>query len=203
MQITASLARHLRTLSRDINGGTGLAADLNQLAIDLTRTIPSCVAVSIVSVRLRTAINVSVVDCAADSAAVLASLAVPLTADPGDMLVLQAAEAGAFLMLADDLVGLLGPGHPPMELDRHLRLPIRTGDSFAASLGDLGAINRAIGVLIDRGFPRETAWRELQRRADAADLTLGVASGLLLASLAHRTERSDLTFDRGLSRRAQ
>lgn len=186
MEITATLAEQLRILCGDPDRGNRLAAGLSQLGTELTVAVPSCLAVSIVPAGLGAEIIVSTPVRAADPAAVLASLAVPLsTAEPGDVLVLRAGAAGAFLLLADDLGGLLGPGCPPIELDRHLGSPpTLTGESVAASLADLGAVNQGIGVLIDQGWPPEAARRELQRRGDDADLSIGAAGRVLLGSLA-------------------
>jgi hypothetical protein len=188
VDITESLAEQLRILGGDPDRGDRLAAGLSQLGRDLAVAVPSCLAVSIILVRLGGEITVSALAPAADSAAVLASLAVPLSAgEPGDSLVLRAGEAGAFLLLADDLDGLLGAGHPPIDVDRHLSVPpIGTGASLAAGLADLRAVNQGTGVLIDRGLPPEAAHRELQRRAHDANTSVGVASRALLASLSPR-----------------
>jgi hypothetical protein len=188
VDITESLAEHLRILGGDPDPGHRLAAGLSQLGRDLAVAVPSCLAVSIVLVRLGGEITVSALARTADPAAVLASLAVPLSAgEPGGLLVMRAGEAGAFLLLADDLDGLLGPDHPPIDVDQHLTLPpVGTGESLAAALADLRAVNQGIGVLLDRGLPPEAARRELQRRAQDTNTSVGVASRVLLASLLPR-----------------
>jgi hypothetical protein len=116
---------------------------------------------------------------------VLASLAVPLPGvGPAGVLVLRAAAAGAFLLLADDLDLLLEPGHPPIDIDEHLTWPpAPTSASFSAALADLHVVDQAVGVLIDRGLPPEAARRELRRQADAADTTVAAVSRTLLAAL--------------------
>ena len=122
--------------------------------------------------------EISVSTTAAAPAAVLASLAVPLSAgSSGGLLILRAGEAGAFLLLADDLDGLLGPGHPPIELDEHLAWPAAANaESLGASLADLSVVDQAIGVLVDRGLPPEAAHRELWRRVGEADTTVAAVS---------------------------
>ena len=188
MNAAAALAQHLQVLSGDPVRGDWLAVGLSRLGADLTVAVPSLLAVSFLLVGCGGEIPVSIPAGAADTAAVLASLAVPLSAAE-DMLLLRAGEEGAFLLLADDLDGLLGHGHPPIEVDGHLSWPsIMTGEVLAASLGDLSAVNQGIGVLLDRGLPPEAARRELQRRADDADTTVGDASRSLLANLAPRAE---------------
>ena len=100
------------------------------------------------------------------------------------MLILRAAEEGVFLFLADDLTGLLRPGYPPIEVDRHPSWPpVVTGESLAASLADLNPVNQGIGILLDPGLPPEAARRELQYRADDADVTIGAASRRLPETL--------------------
>jgi hypothetical protein len=186
----AALSQHLRVLSGNPERGDRLMAGMSQLAADLTVAVPSLLAVSIVLVRCGGEVPVSIRAGAADSAAVLASLAVPLpAAEPADVLVLRAGEAGAFLLLADDLDGMLGPGQPPIEVDRHLSWPSAlTGESLAASLADLAAVDQGIGVLLARGLPPEAGRRELQRRADDAGVAIGAASRSLLESLAPPAE---------------
>jgi hypothetical protein len=191
VEITVTLTEQLQHLvSGDPGRGERLAAGLNRLRADLTQAVPSLLAVSIRLVRVGGGITLSTLARAAGSTPVRASLAVPLsTTEPGDLLVLRAGEPGVFLLLADDLAGLLGPGHPPLQVDRHLGWPpAPTGAALAASLADLDAVNQGIGVLLDRGFPPEAAWREVQRRADDADLTIGVASRLLPEVLPPRDE---------------
>lgn len=180
MEITAALAHQLQILDADPDGG--IEAKLNELSRDLTGVVPSCLAVSfIVLARLGGQITVSTLAPGAASVPVLASLAVPLSAvDPGDLLILRAGVAGAFLLLADDLGALPHRGHLPIHLDRHLSLPSSlTGQSLA----DFGTVNQAIGVLLDQGFPPEAARQELQHRADDAAQAVTVTSRGLLQSL--------------------
>lgn len=182
MEITATLTEQLQLLiSGDPGRGERLAAGLNRLRADLTIAVPSLLAVSIRLLRAGGGITLSTLVLAADSTPVRASLALPLsTTEPGDLLILRAAEPGAFLLLADDLTGQLSPGHPAIEVDRHLTWPpVPAGEALAASLAHLDTVNQEIGMLLDRGFPPEAARRELQRRADDADPPIGAASRLL------------------------
>jgi hypothetical protein len=116
--------------------------------------VPSCLSVSIGLVALGSEITVSTVAPGRDSGRVLASLTVPLSAvQPSNTLILRAGEAGAFLLLGDDLDSQLGPGHPPIEVDKHPSAPEPPADeSLTAALTDVGAVNQAIGVLIDQGI---------------------------------------------------
>ena len=185
MRITATVTKQLRLLQGDLAPAGDLAAGLHQLSRDVAVAVPSCLAVTITLARLGGEISVSTT---AEPAAVLASLAVPLSAvSSGSLLVLRAGEAGAFVLLADDLDGLLGPGHSPIDVDQHLAWPTATsGESFTTSLADLSVVNHAVGVLVDRGLPPRAAHRELWQRAGATGTTVVAVSRDLL-----RSARSD------------
>lgn len=109
MRITAAVAEQLLLLHGDPDRGHNFVAALSWLGRDVVLAVPSCLAVTITHARLGGEISASTV---AAPAPVLASLAVPLsTVSSGGLLILRAGEAGAFLLLADDLDGLLAPGH--------------------------------------------------------------------------------------------
>jgi hypothetical protein len=182
VRITAAVAEQLLLLHGDPDRGHNFVAALSWLGRDVVLAVPSCLAVTITHARLGGEISASTV---AAPAPVLASLAVPLsTVSSGGLLILRAGEAGAFLLLADDLDGLLGPaGHPPIDLDEHLAWPsAENAKSLCASLADLSAVDQAIGVLVDRGLPPEAAHRELERRVGEGDTTIADVSRALLAS---------------------
>jgi hypothetical protein len=185
VHITEALAHHLKTLTGDADVGDRLAADLSQLGHDVAVAVPSCLSVSIRLVGVGTEITISAVAPGGGSDTVRASLAVPLSAEqPSNTLILRAGEAGAFLLLGDDLDSQLGPGHQPIEVDKQRSaLTGPAGESLTAALADFGAVNQAIGILIDQGMSPEAAGRHLQRRADDAGITIGVTSRLLLQSL--------------------
>ena len=185
MRITATVAEQLQLLQGDLPRGGDFAAGLNQLSRDVAVAVPSCLAVTITLARPGGEISVSTT---AEPAAVLASLAMPLSAaSSSGLLILRAGAAGAFVLLADDLDGMLGPGHPPIDLDQHLAWPAATGGgSLTTSLADLSLVNHAVGVLVDRGLPPRAAHRELWRRADATGTTVAAVSRDLL-----RSARSD------------
>jgi hypothetical protein len=195
MEIPSAVLLHLHLLSRDDDRGEGFAKGLNQLGADLTRVVPSLLAVSLTLVRLGYEVAVIALAPDVDSTEAAASLAVPLTSGvPGDALVLQAADPGAFLLLAHDLAGLVGPGRPPLEVDRHLILsPTASAASFALALAELHIVNQAIGALLDQGvLDPEAALADLGSRASAAETTIGAVSGHLLADL-RRTMEADPT----------
>jgi hypothetical protein len=156
VRIPATVAEQLRLLDEHpARGGGGLVRALSRLGRDVALAVPSSLAVTIVLDRTDGEVSVSAL---ADPAPVLASLAVPLSAG---LLILRAGAAGAYLLLADDLRGGLGPA----ETDAHLGWPAFSGESLAAALAELGSRNRAIGVLIGQGLTPEDARQELDRRA--------------------------------------
>lgn len=188
MWITATVAEQLRFLHEEPDHGSDLAAGLSRLGRDVALAVPSCLAVTITPAGLggQAGLGGEVsVSMTAGSAAVLASLAVPLAG--GGLLVLRAGEPGAFLLLADHLAGLVGLDHRPVLLDEHLVWPAATS---AASLADVSVVDQAVGVLVDRGLPPGSARRELRRRAGEADTTIAAVSRALLASLSSDPGRS-------------
>jgi hypothetical protein len=92
-------------------------------------------------------------------------------------LTLYAQHAGAFVDLATDL-GYLLHGPPRLHDERRSEdlvrldrdLPPPTQSSSITGVDELSVINRAAGVLIDRGTPPQQAMLELTRHASAAGL---------------------------------
>lgn len=178
MRITVTVAEQLRLLHEDSAEDDGdLVEGLGRLARDVALAVPSSLAVTILLAGPDREVSVS---AQAEPAPVRASLAVRLSAgEPSDLVILRAATAGAFLLLADDLTGPLGSDHPPAVLDGHLSWPALGSESLA----DLRSINQAVGVLVDRGLPPAEARGELQRRATAAGASVAAVSRDLLGSL--------------------
>lgn len=163
-----------------------MAVQLSRLAGGVLVEVPSCLAVSIELSRHGIPLAATVLSPAARPVrgrpAALASLAIPLLAgDGGSALVLRASAAGAFVLLADDLTALIGPGDGPIELDQHLELPAsEPGELLAKSLAWVRLIDRAVGMLIGDGWEPAAAELELHRRAaDAGGTVSAVAERLL------------------------
>jgi hypothetical protein len=181
VRIPAPVAEQLRLLHEDSSQSGDLVQRLTRLGRDVALAVPSSFAVTILLTRMESEISFSALG---EPAPVLASLAVPLYAGASiGQLILRASTAGAYLLLADDFNGRLGPDHWPAEVDAHLSWPTVGSESLAASLAELGPIDQAIGVLIDQGIPPEQADRELERRANAADTTIASICRDLVASL--------------------
>jgi hypothetical protein len=194
VEIPAAVVAQLHVLSHTDDRGDGFVAGVNELGAELARVVPSLLAVSLTLVRLGYDVVVTAHAPGAESSDVTASLAVPLSAgEPADRLVLQAADPGAFLLLAHDLAGLVGPGRVPLEIDRHLAAspaaspsasPAASAASFALALADLAIVNQAIGALLDRTvIDPAAALAVLGDRAAAARTTIATVSRHLLADL--------------------
>jgi hypothetical protein len=190
----AALARgrQHRGPARDAEGTAGLAdggvtARLGRLGREVVAVVPSCVAVSIALSRLGIDVVITV-PLSGDNrmrraTEVLSSLALSLpAAGSGCVLVLQASAPEAFVLLGEDLAVLLGSGHQPPEFDAHLaQVAASTGSDLAEALAELSLLDRALGVLIDDGWPPEAGEGELHRRASAAGLTVTKVAERMLA----------------------
>lgn len=114
-----------------------------------------------------------------------ASLAVRLNTAAGNaVLLLQAADPGAFVLLANDLAAQRDPDALPLQVDQHL-IPITALGSgrLAAELADLRAIEQAVGAMIDQGWLPEQARQELHDRAYYARTAAPAVARQLLAAL--------------------
>jgi hypothetical protein len=181
--------RRLRDTADDPTAGLSdgeLIAGLSRLSRDVLAVVPSCLAVWIRFTRLGIDVGVP---APADGAPLLpdaevrASMALPLRAAGFDgVLVLQASAPGAFALLADDIATLLGSARELPELDAHLSPVAESpGSALAGSLADVRLLDRALGVLIDQGWPPETGEEELHRRAAAAGVPVAAVAERLLA----------------------
>jgi hypothetical protein len=114
------------------------------------------------------------------------SLRIPLTAvagnDVGSSVVLYAAVAGAFVDLAADIGFALAMDASRLLLDEHLvpRIPVGAIIGLRAQ----ATINRAIGVLIERGYTPEWARAELRGHARAGVSDMVASAQYVLDGLA-------------------
>lgn len=184
MKDTAGIARQLRLLCDEPDDADRLVTGLTELGSSVAAAVPSCMSVSVWVGVAGSDAPVTIGIRSEGVGPVLASLAVPRSlAEPGDIVLFQAREAGAFLVLADDLRGWLDP-LVPLLIDEHLHLEIdATAGGLTSSMDDLSAVNRAVGVLIDRGLLPEAAQAELSRRAQQDGTDLPSVSRVLLDSI--------------------
>lgn len=183
MPFTAALAEQLRMLGVDPEDCDLLAVRLTEIGREIAVAVPSCLTVSILLPDLGAELVTRVASCGA-AGPVGASLAVSLQLRPGASLVIRATDPGAFVLLHHELGEVLGFGPGSMEMDRHLTLPpVRTDTSLTASVLDERTVQRAIGVLLDRGLSPEAARDDLRRRAESARSSTGDVARSLLESL--------------------
>jgi hypothetical protein len=179
MELTASLARQLRDLHRSED----FALALGELAAGLATAVPSLVTVSLVVLHQGVPVPVIVKAEPDGGPVVLASLAVELAGRAGCLLILQAAETGAFLLLRDELVTSPAGQATAPQVDQHLSPTPPPGQALTSARARLAAVDRAVGVLLDRGLLPEAALEELRRRAEIAGTELVAAAHALLAEL--------------------
>jgi hypothetical protein len=184
VKLTAAIARQLHLLCENVDDAERLATGLAELGASVASAVPSCMTVSVWVGAIGSEVPVTIGIRSETIGPVLASLAVPLSASaPGDMALFQASELGAFLLLADDLRGLLNP-LLALRVDEDLHTQIdSTEAALTSSMDDLSAVNRALGVLIDQGLLPDNAQAELSRRARQDGTDLPAAGRLLLDSI--------------------
>jgi hypothetical protein len=165
-----------------------LTAQLDRLSREVVAVVPSCTAGSITVSRrgidVGFALPIAGADLVPRAREVLSSLALSLpAAGLGCVLVLQASAPRAFIRLAEDLASWLGSGRRPPVLDAHLApLTASTAPTLAVALAELSLLDRAVGMLIGRGWSPEAAEAELRSRAAVTRLTVVAVAELLLAS---------------------
>jgi hypothetical protein len=184
VKVTAAIARQLQLLCADFEDTERLAIGLTTLGASVVAAVPSCVSVSVTLGVVGSVVPVTIGIRSAVAGPVLASLAVPRSLlDPADIVLFQASQSGAFLLLAADLAAALDPSQP-LRIDEHLDTEIdATAGGLAVSMDNLSAVHRAVGVLIDRGLLPEDAYAELTRQARQDGTDLPSASRLLLDSI--------------------
>jgi hypothetical protein len=191
VHLATQLTEHLLNLGGHRDGDAALrmrdvAAGMVTLVEDLLAEVPSCLSVSLVLHQPAGDVTVSVAVAASGTsspAVVRASLAVSLAAPAEATLLLQAARAGAFLLLADDLVAHQDSADPVMLIDEHLvLLTDPDGHRLAADLADLRVVERAVGALIEQGWSPAEARHELHERAAREQVTPPAVARSLLAA---------------------
>jgi len=182
--LTAQLSALTTTLG---NPGTDLQAILDVLVDDLSASVPSFFGLTMTQQFDGFDVAMTAMD-ADPTRRARASLVLPLDIggadDPACTVVLFAAEPGAFSQLAAGIQHVNGPD-PRVVLDGPLPSPLPK--SGVSGLAELSAVNRAIGVLITRGYFPEEARTELRRCVrDGLDSVPDVARRLLLSTNAPR-----------------
>lgn len=181
MNYSATLTAQLSALSTALgDSDTDLQAILDVLVDDLSGPVPSFIGLALTQQFDGFAVTLHAID-ADPTRRACSSLAIPLDLvgpdeggaanrrsrradEPECRVMFFACGAGAFDALAAEIRGVTGPD-PRVVVDGPLPPPMPT--SGVAGLADLTDVNRAVGVLITRGFLPEEARAELRRRAGA------------------------------------
>lgn len=184
MKVTAAIARQLQRLCVDPVDADRFIRGLTDLGAGVARVVPSCTSVSVTVSVAGSAAPVTIGIQSVGAGPVRASMAVPRSLmDPADVVLFQASEPGAFLMLAADLGVASNPLLLP-RIDEHLDVELDvSARDLRGALDELSAVNRAVGVLVDRGFAPADAHAELARRARQDGTDLAGAGRLLLDSI--------------------
>lgn len=188
MNYSSRLTAQLTALSTAFGDpGTDLQAILDVLADDLSGSVPSFIGLTMTQQFDGFAVTLNALD-AEPTRRACSSLALPLdlgTADDHDCtVVFFAFEAGAFVQLAAGIQNVNGPD-PRVVLDGPLPDPLPK--SGVNGLAELSAVNRAIGVLITRGYFPDEARVELRRRVgDDLDSVPDAARRVLMSTNAPR-----------------
>lgn len=183
----------LHALAADGGSDRDLVFGLQQLLVHACQAVPSCLGVSLTLVRALMPVTLVALTSPADGHHVLSSLAVRLPspagsqADPDRSLTVYAAAAGAFVPIAADLLALLDLDPRRAIIDGHLDLP--HADPAAAMLtGQLEAVtvvDRALGVLLDKGLPQPASRVALESLAARRNIDVAKAAGLILNTVRH------------------
>jgi hypothetical protein len=188
MEIPAALAADLALLAAALDGEQpSIEASLDALLLDLQVAVDSFVGCVVTVVMNDHLIVFSALPDAVDRSLIATSVRLPLriigAADAGGAMVFYAARSGAFVDLAADLGFALHLDPGMLVLDGDLPPPDR-----AIGLATVTHINRATGILIERGHTATAARGELDRLAEVADCTVHAAAQQLIASITVQPE---------------
>lgn len=200
MRLPLSLADRLQALCAHGPEPHDLARGVNELLNLARRAVPSCLGLSLTLERGGPPLTMTALVPVAGEEPVGSSLALRLpsrqvqdvSSNGGAVLILYAAARGAFDHVTADLLALLDLDPGRATVDGHLTLPglVAAVEDFTERLDDLGAVDRALGVLLDRGFLQADGRCEIDRLAAVGAVSIPTAARSLLATA------RPATFDR-------
>jgi hypothetical protein len=168
MAISNAMAADLRALAEATadEDGVDLRASLNDLCRSTDVTVRGFLGLALTVDHPAGQVTLTALRPAAETTAVATSLHMVLSqcagGEPESTVTLFAGLPGAFDLLASDLKRL-SPQHGRVSSrDAHLRLP---PEAERHSVAQLSIVNRAVGILIARGWTLDDAREELRRRA--------------------------------------
>jgi len=190
MDTSATLPADLADLSAALdNPRLDVETELRAFTAGLKLAVGSYVGMTITIVVNEYQVSFSAYDEAVGASFEMAAsrLLIPLGAiyatSAGGTLLLYAATPGAFVDLAADLTYALGIDRTDLVLDDHIAaLPDGPG-SAVTGLDGHALINRAIGVLVDRGHTPESAGGALRRLSRLNGGKPHLAAGHVLRSI--------------------
>lgn len=189
MDLTRTVIDQLNRLVHDLDGGPDTAPELlDQLVVSLNAAVASFSGLSLTVSQGGNPVTVRAFGPPEDAAPVTSLRWTPAPrpgTDPAE-LVLYAGAAGAFVDLAADLTYVLSrrsgpPVAPDVRLDLDLPPPSRA--SGLTGLDELALLNRACGVLLERGAEPGEVTAILVRQAEAAGLDRYGYARVLLESV--------------------
>ncbi len=166
MEIPTDLAADLKEFTAtSATNGDGLTETLQSWMTQTKRAVSSLLGVSITIHRQGHGVTLSSLSERAHPCGIKTSLRLPLETLAGNVYgvaVFFAAVPGAFVDLDADLRHVLNLADDALRLDQDLRPSMLSGINGA---DELSTINKAIGVLIEHGYPIEAAEDEVRRQA--------------------------------------
>jgi hypothetical protein len=187
VDLPRSLAADLRALGVDLTATAYPREALGVLDRDLHRQVPSALGATITVTHAEVAecpMQINLVDRPVEPAEIAAALLIPL----GDLappvtghVVLYAGAAGAFAELVVALAAALDLAAG--SFDQHPELPRSLISPGVTGFRSFAIVNRAVGVLVNRGRTVPEARIELRRRADQSRTGLPMAAQTLLDSV--------------------
>lgn len=186
MDLARALAADLRDLAIDLSAGGYTRTTLAMLERNLSRRVPAILGGTVTLVTASPSgatISVNMVSRVVGPDEIAAALEIalgPLLPDVSGTVVIYSGEPDAFVGLAAELAE--ASNMSPFVLDPHPPLPTVAIAPNADGLEDFSLVNRALGVLLNRGYSVDDARSELGRRAERSHTALTAAARVVLAS---------------------
>ena len=185
-RLVRALAADLRELGIDLGAGGYTRTTLAMLDHDLRRCVPSALGTTISLTDDQGSPQPVAMTCVTRTVQpdeIASVLRVPLgSLGPGvrATATFYASKPGAFRHVAADLASLVGTSRE--SLDHNVCPPVAPLEPGITGLHDFSLVNRALGVLLNRGHTLAGARRELQSRAARACTDVVEAARVVLAS---------------------
>lgn len=186
MDLARAIAADLRDLAIDLSAGGYTRTTLLMLKRNLSRRVPAILGGTVTLVAASPAgatISVNMVGRVVGPHEIAAALEIalgPLLPDISGTVVIYSGEPDAFVELAAELAEALNM--TPFVLDPHPPLPAVAIAPNADGLEDFSLVDRAMGVLLNRGYSVDDARTELGRRAARSQTAVTAAARVVLAS---------------------